>query len=143
METGQIVLLGLLAVVVAFLVPALVQLRRTLRSTEVFLESTRPRLERTLEDLQASTARFNAMTASVEQTMVRMRPTMSGAADDLTRSINRFRGSLGIVSAVGAALGPALAAAIKAFVMRGRGDAGAEDLRAETASETRKEASHE
>lgn len=143
METGQVVLLILLGVVVAFLVPALVQLRRTLRSTEVFLESTRPRLERTLEDLQASTARFNVMTASVEQTMARMRPAVSGAADDLTRSIDRFRGSFGIVSAVGAALGPALAAAIKAFVTRGRGDAGAVDLRPETASETRKEAAHE
>ena len=143
METGQVILLILLGLVVAFLIPALVQLRRTLRSAEFFLESTRPRLERTLEDLQASAARFNEVSAAVEHTMTRIRPAVSGAADDLTRSINRFRGSLGIVSAVGAALGPALAAGLKAILARGPGDSGGADARAETAREPKREAAHE
>jgi hypothetical protein len=146
METAQIVLLALLGLVVAFLVPVLVQARRSLRSAEIFLESTRPKVERTLTDLQASTARFNEMTASIERTMARVRPSMSGAAEDLTRSISSFRGSLGIVSAIGAALGPALAAGLKAIVTRGRGggtDTEAGGAGAETAREPRREAAHE
>ena len=143
METGQVILLVLLGLVVAFLVPALVQLRRTLRSAEVFLESTRPHLERTLTDLQASAARFNDMTATVEQSLARVRPAMHGATEDLARSINSFRGSLGIVSAVGAALGPALAAGLKAMLTRRHGDTEGAEVRAETAREPKREAAHE
>lgn len=121
MEMWQIIVVVLAAVAVGFLVPALVQMRRTLRSAELFLESTRPRLVRTLDDLSATSARLNELSATLEQNLGRVRPALGGVSDDLVRTVENFRGSLRLVSSIGAALGPAIAAWIGALMARRRG----------------------
>ena len=55
-----------LVVFMGVAIPVLLQLRRTLRSAEVFLESTGETLKQTLEDVSGAAARFNHAAGRIE-----------------------------------------------------------------------------
>jgi ABC-type transporter Mla subunit MlaD len=60
----EIVLVGVL---VGAAVPALLQLRRTLRSAEVFFQTTGPKLNDTLEEASGAAAKIRAVAGQFEE----------------------------------------------------------------------------
>ena len=102
MATWQIVAVVLLAVLVGAVVPVLLQMRRTLQSAENVLKSTGPKLDRT-KDAEGL-------------------GVFTDAAAGLGRSLKQAQESLRVMTAVGAAVGPAIAAGLRALFAPDRGD---------------------
>ncbi len=113
-STTQVIVLVLFAVLVGAAVPALVQLRRTLRSAEQFLEMTGPRLQRTLGDIEEAMGRLNRISEKVEKGIEPLTPLLA-TAREVAGTIDRARGRLRTLLAVGGALGPAMLAGARAF----------------------------
>jgi hypothetical protein len=65
-ETATLAALLLLALAVGAAIPALLQLRRTLRSAEVFFESTRTSLVDTLDEVRSAAARIRTIAGYIE-----------------------------------------------------------------------------
>ena len=112
----------LLAVLVGAAVPPLLQLRSTLKSLEVFLDETRPRLHVALDQVTEATGRVNRAAAGLEEGMDKVR----GVADKvaaLGETLDGVRESVRKVSAAVSAIGPAVVAGFRAFWPAG-GDEG-------------------
>jgi len=111
------VAVGLLAVLVAAAVPALLQLRRTLATAESTLQSTSRRVEAALEGLTETLDRVNRATAELErgaQRVASLMELLGGLGDALTK----VRSSLGSLASAGASLGPMIVAAVQAIFHR-------------------------
>jgi ABC-type transporter Mla subunit MlaD len=121
MGTFEALVLALLGVVIGAAVPALLQLRRTLRSAERFLDDTGPRLQRTLETAERAAGRVERIAGDLERDLGRARGLLD-AASDLGRSLRLLQGSLRTALSIGAAFGPAAAAAARALFASVRGD---------------------
>jgi uncharacterized protein YoxC len=115
--TWQLITVVLLAVLVGAAVPALLQLRRTLRSAEIVLESTGPKVDRTLEEVSEAAARINRLGKSLERDSEGLQ-VFTDAAAGLGRSLKQAQASLRIMTTVGAAVGPAIAAGLRALFAR-------------------------
>jgi len=112
--TWQIIAVVLLAVLVGAVVPALIQLRRTLRSVESQFDTTGPKLHRTLEEVGEAAARINSLGKTLERDIEGLQVFTDSAAG-LGRSLMRAQESLRVMTSVGAALGPAIAAGLRAL----------------------------
>ncbi|HEY6221625.1 MAG TPA: hypothetical protein VIX13_03730 [Candidatus Eisenbacteria bacterium] len=66
-ETATLAALLLLALAVGAAIPALLQLRRTLRSAELFFESTRTSLHDTLDEVRGAAVQVRAIAGHVER----------------------------------------------------------------------------
>lgn len=93
MDTWRVLEIVLVSVLVGTLLPVLFQLASALGSAKRLLETAGPRLERSLDEVTAAAARINHLGEKLEQ---------------LTKSV-------GMAATVGAAVGPAVAAAVRAF----------------------------
>src|SRR5256712_13740785 len=123
-QPWQVVGLVLLAILVGAGVPALVQLRRTLRSAQTFLDSTGKRLDRTLDEVGEAAARINRLGKSLEKDAEGL-GVFTDAAAGLGRSLKQAQESLRVMTGVGAAVGPAIAAGLPAlFAPHVRDDGG-------------------
>ena len=114
MAAWQIVAVVLLAVLVGALVPVLFQLRRTLQSAENVLNTTGPKLDRTLDEVGEAAARVNRLGKSLEKDAEGL-GVFADAAAGLGRSMKQAQESLRLMTAVGAAVGPAIAAGLRAL----------------------------
>jgi len=114
MQTGQMVGLVLLAILVGAGIPALIQLRRTLRSAQTFLDSTGMRLDRTLDEVTDAAARINRLGKSLEEDAEGLR-VLTDAAAGLGRSLKQAQESIRLMTVVGSAVGPALVAGLRAL----------------------------
>jgi len=121
MATWQIVAVVLLAVLVGAVVPVLLQLRRTLQSAELVLNSTGPKLDRTLDEVGEAAARINRLGKSLEKDAEGL-GVFTDAAAGLGRSLKQAQDSLRVMTAVGAAVGPAIAAGLRALFAPHVGD---------------------
>src|SRR2546425_6019739 len=119
--TWQIVAVVLLAVLVGALVPVLIQLRRTLQSAEHILNTTGPRLDRTLDEVSEAASRINHLGRSLEKDAEGLR-VFTDAAAGLGRSLKQAQELLRVMTAVGAAVGPAIAAGLRALFAPARDD---------------------
>ena len=119
--TWQITGVVLLAILVGAVVPVLIQLRRTLRSAESVLDTTGPKLERTLDEVGEAAARINRLGKSLERDAEGLR-VFTDAAAGLGRSLKQAQESLRVMTAVGAAVGPAIAAGLRALFTPERDD---------------------
>ncbi len=104
----------LAAVLTGALLPLLFQLRATLRSAQTVLDVTTPKLARTLDEVQATVRELRLVTAGLAEHRPQVQEFMA-AVGGLTTTINQLQASVRTASAVGAAIGPALAAAFQAF----------------------------
>ncbi|MBZ5640908.1 MAG: DUF948 domain-containing protein [Acidobacteriia bacterium] len=113
-EIFVVVAVILLAVLVGVAIPPLLQLRSTLKSLEVFLDDTRPRLRATLDQANEAAGRVNRAAAGIEEGVVRIRGTVEAVAS-LGETLRSVQGALRKTAAVASAIGPALAAGIRVF----------------------------
>lgn len=107
----------LLGVVVAFLVPVLLQLRRTLTRIETFLDETGTRLDRVLDEANGTLVRLNRISAELEQGTEHVR-TLAASAGELGKTLGSLRASLPTAAALGTALGPVFIALLQALMAR-------------------------
>lgn len=115
MDILLLVTLAILAAVfVGFAVPVLLQLRATLRSAQSFLDTTGPRLDRTLDEITAAAERINRVAGEVESRIGKL-SELAQEAVELGRQVRNVRSSLRRAVDVGVAFGPALIAALRAF----------------------------
>ena len=122
--TWQIVGVVLLAVLVGALVPVLLQLRRTLHSAENVLNTTGPKMDRTLDEVAEAASRINVLGRTLEKDAEGLR-VFTDAAAGLGRSLKQAQESLRVMTAVGAAVGPAIAAGLRSLFAQERADDGA------------------
>ena len=111
----------LLAVFVGAAMPVLFQLYTTLRVTRNLLERLGPKMDNTLIEVRETSRRLNRVGSGLEQSAKRAQVLLD-AAGDIGQSIKSLHESLKTATAVGSALGPALAAAVKAFTEMRRGE---------------------
>ncbi len=114
MEVWSVVVAVLVAVLTGALLPLLFQLRATLRSVQVALDSASPRLNRTLDELGVVTHEAQIVVAALSDGVPQGRALMDAAAG-LTETMTQLQASVRTATAVGAAVGPAIAAAFQAF----------------------------
>jgi uncharacterized protein YoxC len=105
----------LAAALVGALIPVLVQLRRTLKKAEDTLDSTGSRLDRVLDELAVTTSRINQLGPEFRDRKERIKELLDEIGD-LSRPLRQARASLGKTAMVIGALGPAIVAAVKAFL---------------------------
>jgi hypothetical protein len=113
MDSARLVEIVLVSVLLGALLPVLVQTWLTLRAVQRRLEGTADRLDRALEGLAVVAERLNRATEPLDDGR-RVRELLD-AVDGLSRTIHEVRSSAKVASAVGAAVVPAIAAAVRAL----------------------------
>ncbi len=111
----------LLAVLVGAAVPVLIQMRGTLKSAQTVLDRVGPRVEQTLDDIDAAVVRLDRVIERLEKGSEKANELFDAAAS-LGSQVRRLRRSMRTAVAVGSAVGPALAAALRALVSPADGD---------------------
>jgi len=124
--------LVLFAVLVGALLPALVQLRAALKESRELMARLGPQVESSLADVQDLTRRVGRSVDDLERGARQVRELLS-AASELAATVGQLRASLRRATAIGVAVGPALAAALRAFMERD-GNPPPEEASAEDAS---------
>ncbi len=113
MESWGLAVLVLAAVLVGATIPALVQLRATLRAMQTSLERSGARLDEALGAATATARRIDALAVRLESGG-RIEQLVEGVAT-VGQLVSQLRATLRIASAVGAAVAPAVAAAAHAL----------------------------
>lgn len=113
MESWGMALVVLAAVLVGAAIPLLVQLRATLRAMEKTLRRSGARLDEALGATTAAAGRIDALIVRLEEGG-RIEQLVDGVAA-VSRMVSQLRDTVRVASAVGAAMGPAVAAAVHAF----------------------------
>jgi len=114
----------LMAVLVGAAVPALLQLRRTLRTAETFIETTGARLNHALDETSEAGAKIRLAAGQIEGGAAELQKLL-GAAGSVADSLGELREALRGILGVAATIGPAIAGAIHAVAGRvtaGRGE---------------------
>ncbi len=114
MEVWSVVVAVLVAVLTGALLPLVFQLRATLRSVQVALDSASPKLNRTLDELGVVTHDVQTVVAALSDSVPQGRAFIDAAAG-LTETMTQLQTTVRTATAVGTAVGPALAAAFQAF----------------------------
>jgi len=109
--------LVLLAVVVGFTVPVLVQLRRTLVSAQKVLDESGGRLTVVLDEAASAIARLNRVSEELEKGATNAR-TLMNAAGDLGGTLASLRQSIPTAAALGSTIGPVLASLVQSLLSR-------------------------
>ena len=108
METWQVALLTLCALLVGALVPAIIQFQLALRTMSQAIERTSKQLDQTL-------SRAETILTTVEKHRSEI-DAFLGAVGGMQESIEKVRATLAGVSQIGAAIVPALSAAVSAVL---------------------------
>ncbi len=108
----------LFAILVAVLIPTLLQARTTLVSAQKFLDATQPQVERTLDELTTTAQHLQRVATGIEERVDQAKDIL-GSAQHVVGQVARLGKSIQTVTAIGAAVGPAVVAAARAFFTRG------------------------
>ena len=104
----------LLAVFVGATIPVLIQLTLTLRSARNVLDSSGKKLDHALDEITTATQRVNRVGAGLEESVQKVRDVVD-TVSSLGESVTRLRDSISTAATIGNAVGPAVAAALRAF----------------------------
>jgi uncharacterized protein YoxC len=107
----------LFAVFVGMTIPVLFQLALTLRSARSVLDSSGKKLDRALDEITTATQRVNRVGAGLEDSVQKVREVVDTVAS-LGDSVTSLRDSIRTAATIGNAVGPAVAAAVRAFMDR-------------------------
>lgn len=113
-EVSVVVVVVLVAVLVGTAVPALLQLRSTLKSLDTLLNETRPRLNAVLDQAAEATSRVNKAAVALEEGMGRVRGVL-GALESLGTVLETARDVVRKTVTVATSIGPALYAGYRMF----------------------------
>ena len=113
-DAWMIVGVVLLAVLVGAAVPVLFQLYSTLRTTRSLVARLGPKIDDTLTEVRETSRRLNRVGSGLEQSTKRAQVLLE-AAGDMGESLKGLRDSVRTATAIGKAVGPAIAAAIGAL----------------------------
>lgn len=113
METWQAVLLAIAALLAGALLPALVQAWTSLRQVTRAAEQVAADARRTLAAVTATAERLDRLTARLEEG--RHVDRALDGVDALSRTAARLDDATRVASALGAAVGPAITAALRAW----------------------------
>lgn len=113
MESWSVALVVLAAVLVGAAIPVVVQLRATLRTMDETLQRSGARLDEALRATTVAAGRIDAWVVRLEEGG-RIEQLVDGVTA-VTGMVNQLRDTVRIASALGAAVGPAVAAAVRAF----------------------------
>ncbi len=112
-ESWGIALVVLVALLVGAAIPVLIQLRATLRAVEKTVQRSGAKLDEALAATSSAATRVDALVARLEEGG-RIEQLVDGVAAT-TRMVTQLRETVRVASALGAAVGPAVAAAVHAF----------------------------
>jgi hypothetical protein len=115
MEAWQAVVLAVVALLVGALLPVLFQLLLTLRAVRSAVERAGP----ALASITATAERLERLTARIEEGG--RVETVLGALDSLSHTVGKLQETARLASTIGAAVVPAVAAAVQAW-RASRGD---------------------
>ncbi len=113
-EVSVVVVVVLVAVLVGTAVPALLQLRSTLKSLDTLLNETRPRLNAVLDQAAEATSRVNRAAVALEEGMGRVRGVLN-ALESLGTVLETARDAVRKTVTVATSIGPALYAGYRTF----------------------------
>jgi hypothetical protein len=113
MEGWQVVLLVIGALLAGALLPAIVQLWLSLRAAGASAERLAADAAPALAAVTATARRLDRLTAKLEEE--RRLDTLLEGIDSLSRTIVRLNDALRVASALGAAVGPAISAAVRSW----------------------------
>ncbi len=131
MESWQTAVVVLLAVTVGATIPALVALAGALRSARRTMDRSGAQLAEALVAVTGAVERIDRLASHLEQG--KRIETLVESVTALSQTVNRFRDVVRTASAVGAAVAPAVGAAVKAW-RETRPEAGGPDGHAESRS---------
>jgi hypothetical protein len=117
--TLAVTVVVLMGVLVGAAVPALLQLRRTLRTADTFLETTAAHLNRALDEVSEAGAKVRLVAGRIEGGAAELQKLL-GAAASVADSLGELRESLRGILGAAATIGPAIAGAIHAVAGRVR-----------------------
>jgi hypothetical protein len=112
MNVAAIAGLVLLALLVGAALPVLAQARVSLRTWQRAVEEAGPRFNRTLEEVSEVAGRVRRELAAFDGGGQRVASAL-GAVDELGRAALELRRTVKVAAAIGAAVGPGLAAAVR------------------------------
>jgi hypothetical protein len=112
MSAGQTATVVLLAVLVGAAIPVFVQLFLTLGRLRHLIDSVESRLEPTLDEIAETARRLNRLGAGLEETV-----------GSFNESVTKLRRVVRTAANIGAAVGPAVVAAARAFTSSDKGGA--------------------
>jgi hypothetical protein len=114
MENWQLAIVLLLAVLVGALIPVLFQLASLMREAKHRLRTTGRRLDDALEEIRMTLTRINRVTSGLDGS----EHEIAGLVDtfgELNQVLRNLTTTAKVASAAGAAIGPAIAAAVRAL----------------------------
>ena len=114
-EVVLLIIAVLLAALLGFLVPTLLQLRATLRSAQTLIDRVGPQLEGTLNETRSAAERLNRTGDELEKGTQRA-VSLLHAVGDIGQTLSKINRSWQTAAVVSGAVGPAIVAAVKAFV---------------------------
>lgn len=114
MENWQLALVVVSAILVGVLIPTITQYRSTLRTWEKVVRDNESDIRTTLRELSQLSARLNKMGGSVEANSKHVEGFFT-AFEGITEGVRRLSGTVRTASVVGAAVAPAVTAAIRAL----------------------------
>lgn len=120
METWRIVEVVLVSVLVGAMLPVALQAWATLRMVRLRLEKSADRLDHALEGVSVTVARLNRITEPLDDGK-RIRELIE-SVDRLAKTVDHIRERAQLVGAIGAAVAPAVVAAIRAIRTPAPGD---------------------
>lgn len=107
------ILVALAAILVGAAVPALVQLRRTLKVAEETLAATSRKADKVFDELSVTLARVNSAAEEVDRGIRRVSPVFD-AIGGIGDSLQQVRSTVGVVATFGATIVTALAGVLGA-----------------------------
>jgi uncharacterized protein YoxC len=113
MENGQVALIVILAILVGVLIPSIIQFQSTMRSLNRLIRNNESDVRHTIMQVDRVASHLNRL-GSVLESNSKQVESFFESLESLGESIKRFRGAVQTASVLGAAIGPALATAIRA-----------------------------
>lgn len=114
MENWQVAMLLLAGVFVGVTIPTIVQYQATLRSLNRLIRDNEHDIRRTVIEASQLSANLNRISATLDANSAHV-TSLFEALEDVTEGVKRIRGTLKTASVVGAAVAPAVGAALRAM----------------------------
>jgi uncharacterized protein YoxC len=114
MENWQLALIVISAILVGALIPAISQYRSTMKSWERVVRDNEADVRKTMRELAELSGRLNKMGGTI-QANARHVEAFFEAFEGITDSVKKLSGTVRTASVFGAAVAPAVTAAIKAL----------------------------